>query len=210
MRRLGDRYVIEAALAVANGRPVPDDVQAAFAELPAVMERTESRADRVDTAVLDLAEAVMLSGLEGEVFDAVVVDEDHRGVMIQVVEPAVLARVHAHRVDPGDSGPGAPDCRRRPDPARRVHTRRLSPVPVGTLPVVNDPALGFGLGTDTDAGRTRVGRGSAGVVDDVRHAVGGDHQAGVRRGRPMGRGECPPSPNQRHRRPWGPGGHASR
>ncbi len=44
----------------------------------------------------------MLSGREGEVFDAVVVDEDRRGVMIQVVDPAVLARVDAHRVDPGD------------------------------------------------------------------------------------------------------------
>ena len=102
MRRLADRYVIEAALAVANGRPVPDTVAVAFGELPAVMAETETRADRVDSAVLDLAEAVMLSGREGEVFDAVVVDEDHRGVVIQVVEPAVLARVEAHRVDPGD------------------------------------------------------------------------------------------------------------
>ena len=102
MRRLGDRYVVEAAFAVANGRPVPDAVEAAFGELPAVMEETETRADRVDTAVLDLAEAVMLSGREGDVFDAVVVDEDRRGVMIQVVDPAVLARVGAHRVDPGD------------------------------------------------------------------------------------------------------------
>ena len=102
MRRLADRYVIEAALAVANGRPVPDQVAVAFGELPAVMAETETRADRVDSAVLDLAEAVMLSGREGEVFDAVVVDEDRRGVVIQVVDPAVLARVEAHRVDPGD------------------------------------------------------------------------------------------------------------
>jgi exoribonuclease R len=103
MRRLADRYVIEAALAVANGRPVPDDVQAAFAELPAVMERTETRADRVDSAVIALAEAVMLVGREGEVFDAVLVDEDAHGAVIQVVDPAVLARVEAHRVDPGDA-----------------------------------------------------------------------------------------------------------
>ena len=54
-------------------------------------------------AVIDLAEAVLLSGREGEVFDAVVVDEDQRGVVVQLVDPAVLARVGAHRVDPGDA-----------------------------------------------------------------------------------------------------------
>ena len=34
LRRLADRYVVEAALAVANGDAVPDHVAAAFAELP--------------------------------------------------------------------------------------------------------------------------------------------------------------------------------
>ena len=102
LRRLGDRYVIEAALAVANGRPVPDQVQAAFETLPEVMERSETRADRVDSAVIALAEAVWLAGRVGETFDAVVVDEDERGVVVQVADPAVLARVEAHHVDPGD------------------------------------------------------------------------------------------------------------
>jgi len=102
LRRLADRYVVEAALAVADGRPVPDAVQAAFAELPATMARSEQRANIVDRAVIDLAEAVMLAGREDEVFDAVVIDEDHRGVAVQVVEPAVMARVPAHGVDPGD------------------------------------------------------------------------------------------------------------
>jgi exoribonuclease R len=102
LRRLADRYVIEAALAVANGHPVPDDVQAAFERLPEVMERTETRADRVDSAVIALAEAVLLSDRVGESFDAVVVDEDQRGAVIQLADPAVLARVEAHHVDPGD------------------------------------------------------------------------------------------------------------
>ena len=52
--------------------------------------------------MIDLAEAVLLAGREGEVFDAVVVDEDRRGPVVQLVEPAVLARVAANRVDPGD------------------------------------------------------------------------------------------------------------
>lgn len=102
LRRLADRYVVEATLAIANGRPVADEVAAAFTELPAAMQRAEQRANTVDRAVIDLAEAVLLAGREHEVFDAVVVDEDQRGAVIQLVEPAVLARVSAKRVDPGD------------------------------------------------------------------------------------------------------------
>ena len=76
--------------------------------------------------MIDLAEAVLLAGREGEVFDAVVVDEDRRGPLIQLAEPAVLARVAAHRVDPGDEirvRLVAADSGR---PARRVRPRRLS------------------------------------------------------------------------------------
>jgi exoribonuclease R len=103
LRRLADRYVIAAALAVAAGRPVPDDVDASFDSLPGVMARGEGLANRVDRAVLDMAEAVALNGRQGEVFDAVVVDEDRRGPVIQLIQPAaVLANVTAHRVDPGD------------------------------------------------------------------------------------------------------------
>jgi exoribonuclease R len=43
-----------------------------------------------------------LAGREGEIFDAVVTDEDDRGARIQVCEPAVMARVAARRIDPGD------------------------------------------------------------------------------------------------------------
>lgn len=103
LRRLQDRYVIEAALAVASGQPVPAEVTAAFQELPAAMAQGEQRANRVERQALDLAEAVVLSGRDGDIFDAVVVDEGPRGVEIQITEPAVLTRIAAHRVDPGDN-----------------------------------------------------------------------------------------------------------
>lgn len=102
LRRLADRYVIEAALAVTNGRTVPDEIAQAFDELPETMDRANGRANQADRAALDLAESVVLSGREGEVFDAVVTDEDDRGARIQVCEPAIVARVTARRVDPGD------------------------------------------------------------------------------------------------------------
>ena len=102
LRRLADRYVIEAAFAVANGNPVPDFVQRAFAGLPEVMDRAETRASQVERAAIDLVEAVVLSGHVGRVFDAVVTDTDDRGARIQLCDPAVVTRVSAHRVHPGD------------------------------------------------------------------------------------------------------------
>jgi exoribonuclease R len=102
LRRLGDRFNVVAALAVANGQPVPDDVQQAFAKLPEVMERADTRASRVERAVIEMVEAVMLRGREGQMFDAVVTDDDDRGAHIHLCDPAVLARVPAHGVSPGD------------------------------------------------------------------------------------------------------------
>lgn len=103
LRRLQDRYVIEAALAVAAGRSVPDAIDEAFQRLPEAMARAEQRANRAERLALDLAEAVALSGREGEIFDAVVIDEGEWGVEIQIVDPAVLTRMTARRVDPGDA-----------------------------------------------------------------------------------------------------------
>jgi len=65
LRRLQDRYVIEAALAVANGVPVPHDISAAFDSLPRAMARGEQRANRAERLALDLAEAVVLDCASG-------------------------------------------------------------------------------------------------------------------------------------------------
>ena len=93
LRRLADRYVIEAALAVANGRPVPDAAQAAFEKLPKVMAKADGLAGQISRAVIDLAEAVALQGREGEKFAAVVTDTDQRGARIQISSPPVVARI---------------------------------------------------------------------------------------------------------------------
>ena len=101
LRRLADRYVVMAALSVANGQAVPEAVEAAFARLPKVMARADALSGQIERAVIDLAEAVMLRGREGEVFDAVVTDEDERGVRIQLRDLPIVARVVAHKVEPG-------------------------------------------------------------------------------------------------------------
>lgn len=101
LRRLADRYVVSAALAVANGRTVPPGVSEAFARLPAVMAKADARDGQVERAVIDLAEAAILSGRERETFGAVVTDIGENGARVQLCDVPVVARVSAHGVLPG-------------------------------------------------------------------------------------------------------------
>jgi exoribonuclease R len=101
LRRLADRYVIDATLAVANGEPVPAATQAAFAALPAAMAKSGGRAAQVERAVVDLAEAALLAGREGEYFAAQVTDVDENGARIQLCDLPVVARVSARDAPPG-------------------------------------------------------------------------------------------------------------
>jgi len=102
LRRLADRYVIRATLAVANGQPVPAVVTEAFEKLPAVMARADAIGGQIDRAVIDLAEAVMLQGKEGQAFAAVVTDADDRGARIQLRDLPVVARLAMPGAEPGD------------------------------------------------------------------------------------------------------------
>lgn len=102
LRRLADRYVIETALAVANGQPVPDTATQAFEKLPKVMARSEAKSGQVTRSVLDLAEAVALADSVGSTFEAVVTDVDERGARTQLCDPAVMTRIAEDGLAPGD------------------------------------------------------------------------------------------------------------
>lgn len=102
LRRLADRYVIEAALALANGRPVPEAVQESFARLPAAMARAQARTGQLERAVLDLAETAILANRVGEHFVAVVTDLGEAGARIQLCDLPVVARTIARDVVPGE------------------------------------------------------------------------------------------------------------
>ena len=117
LRRLADRYVIRAALALARGQAVPAEVEDAFRRLPPVMARAEARAGQIDRAVIDLAEASFLASHTGATFDAVVTDVAENGARIQLCDPAVVARVRAAGVLPGTR---LPVRLVSADPARRT------------------------------------------------------------------------------------------
>ena len=102
LRRLADRYVVQVALALANGSAVTDDVAEALTLLPETMDRSDAKGSRIERAVLDLAEAVILQGHVGETFDAIVTDDDEDGARIQLFDVAVLVKVKARGVGPGD------------------------------------------------------------------------------------------------------------
>lgn len=102
LRRLADRYVTEAALAIANGQPIPEWVEAAFSDLPGVMNRAEQRAGQVDGAVVELAEAVVLEDRVGDRFAARVVDIGDRGAKAQLCTEPVITRLAAIGMEFGE------------------------------------------------------------------------------------------------------------
>ena len=93
LRRLADRYVSEVCVALCAGVEVPAWARAALPLLPREMAAADSRAHALDRAVVDLAEAVVLAPRVGDVFDGVVTEAGPRGGVVQLVAPAVRARL---------------------------------------------------------------------------------------------------------------------
>jgi exoribonuclease R len=101
LRRLADRFVIRAALALAHGRPVPDAVGAAFERLPATMARSATLAARVERAALDCAEAVLLAPHVGSTMDAVVIETEDEAARFRLIDWPVVARTRLRGATPG-------------------------------------------------------------------------------------------------------------
>ncbi len=90
LRRLVDRFGLVTCLALSQGRPVPPDVLAAIPLLPAVMAASDQLAGALDRGCLDIVEAAVLADHVGQQFDAVVVEQRHHGLEVQLVDPAVI------------------------------------------------------------------------------------------------------------------------
>jgi exoribonuclease R len=87
LRRLQDRYVLDLICGSGN----PDRLE----RLPEAMAEAESRAGRLEGAVVDLMETRLLEHRVGETFAAVPLETDHRGTVIQLRDPPVRTRLHA-------------------------------------------------------------------------------------------------------------------
>ena len=80
---------------------------------PDVMAKASHRAHAVERGIVDLVEAVLLQGREGETFDAVVIDD----ALVQLREPAVRGRIANDAAEPGSEVTVRLD---RADPAART------------------------------------------------------------------------------------------
>ena len=87
LRRLADRYATEVCLAACAGTPIPDWARDALDDVAETMRRTNTLANKVDRACIDVTEAVILAGRVGEVFTAVTMRADQ----VLLDEPAVIA-----------------------------------------------------------------------------------------------------------------------
>ena len=97
LRRLQDRYVSECCLAAVAGSQPPDWIRKGLAALPDLMQEADRRAAAVERGVVDLVEAMILTGREGETFDALVVDH----ATLQLADPAVRTRIEGECPEPG-------------------------------------------------------------------------------------------------------------
>ncbi|MEA2475807.1 MAG: hypothetical protein QOC87_6 [Actinomycetota bacterium] len=92
LRRMGDRFATEVALALCANTKPPAWCVEALPAIPEAMKESDRRAGELERRVVDFVEAVAMEDRRGETFDAVVVEVGRHGGTIQIKEPAVLAR----------------------------------------------------------------------------------------------------------------------
>ena len=102
LRRLADRYVLDLAVALHAGTDV-DSVVEPLTRLPPVMDAIGIRASKIDRACIDLVEAVVMVGREGEVFDGVVVESDPEHAVVHLVAEGIRVRLPLAGRVPGDA-----------------------------------------------------------------------------------------------------------
>ena len=102
LRRLVDRFGLVLCEALSTGQEVPAWVREALPALPEIMAGADQRARSVERACLDAVEAAELLQHVGATFEAVVVDENMKDVVVQVTDLAVVAKASG-QAQPGDT-----------------------------------------------------------------------------------------------------------
>jgi exoribonuclease R len=92
LRRLVDRFGLVVCEALSAGTEVPAWVKEALSTIPAIMKESDRLANSVERACTNAVEAAELRSYVGKTLDGVVVDRDDKGVVVQLIEPAVVER----------------------------------------------------------------------------------------------------------------------
>lgn len=97
LRRLADRAANEVVLSICAGTPVPEWAASDLAPLAEIMQKANQRSAALQRAHVDFVETMVLRDRVGESFAAAVTDrgDQRRGPVIQLGDPAVLARLPA-------------------------------------------------------------------------------------------------------------------
>jgi exoribonuclease R len=102
LRRLGDRFAVELALAAHDGRPPGGWALDALATLPEVLQEGGRRQAALDRACVDFTEAMVLRGRVGERFRVLVTEVEGDDARVQFRDPAVLARAKGDGLEAGE------------------------------------------------------------------------------------------------------------
>ncbi|MFC7594123.1 RNB domain-containing ribonuclease [Terrabacter sp. GCM10028922] len=92
LRRLVDRFGLVVCEALSAGREVPAWVREALPTLPETMTASDRRTNGVERSCTDAVEAAELHPYLGRTLEGVVVDENQKGVVVQLLELAVVAK----------------------------------------------------------------------------------------------------------------------
>ncbi|HWJ96626.1 MAG TPA: RNB domain-containing ribonuclease [Acidimicrobiales bacterium] len=102
LRRLVDRFGTEICLAAVRGGAVPSWAADALPDLPDQMAAGDARAKKLDRAVVDATEVVVLADRVGDVFPAAVVETGDRYGTVVLDEPPVRARCDTRHLPLGE------------------------------------------------------------------------------------------------------------
>lgn len=118
LRRLGDRFVTEICLALSAGTPVPRWARDGLPDVRSSLLTSNTLANKVEQACVDLTEATVLAPQKGQTFDSAVLRgaEKKRFAEVFVTDPPILARCEG---DPPE-GQRAKLTLREADPGTRT------------------------------------------------------------------------------------------
>lgn len=98
LRRLVDRYVLETCACICAAEPVPTWVKEMLPQLPDIMAESDHRAKAYERGIVNLVEALLLTGHVGETFTATVTEAEPggKGGRVVIPHPAVESTVKGY------------------------------------------------------------------------------------------------------------------